>query len=273
MKTIIGIDIGGSTTKIVGVRDGKIINPLKVKADDPVTSAYGAFGRFLAENHMTVEQIDKVMFTGVGSSFITSSGMYGVPIQKVDEFTAIGKGGCTITGLDRCIIVSMGTGTAFVRVKDGAAQHLGGTGVGGGTLLGLCGKMLGLHSVDHIMELAEQGDLSNVDLTIGDISDVPLSNMSAEITASNFGKVSDMATNGDIALGVLNLVFQTVGMLAVFSTREEGIKNVVLTGNLTKIPMAKKLFLQMEELYDIRFIIPENADYATAIGAAMLGIA
>lgn len=32
MKIVIGIDVGISTTKIVGIRDGKVIKPLRVKA-------------------------------------------------------------------------------------------------------------------------------------------------------------------------------------------------------------------------------------------------
>ena len=44
MGIVIGIDVGGSTTKIVGVEDKKIKNPMFVKATDPVTSLFGAFG-------------------------------------------------------------------------------------------------------------------------------------------------------------------------------------------------------------------------------------
>ena len=46
---VIGIDIGGSTTKIIGVNesDGKTLEPMQVKANDPITSVYGAFGRYI----------------------------------------------------------------------------------------------------------------------------------------------------------------------------------------------------------------------------------
>ena len=51
MKTIIGIDIGGSTTKIVGFsEDMTLIEPMSVRATDPLTSVYGAFGKFLNTN-------------------------------------------------------------------------------------------------------------------------------------------------------------------------------------------------------------------------------
>ena len=50
MKTIVGIDVGGSTTKIVAFRGESIIEPQLVTATDPITSLYGAFGKFTAEN-------------------------------------------------------------------------------------------------------------------------------------------------------------------------------------------------------------------------------
>lgn len=270
MSFTIGIDIGGSTTKIVGMDGDRMVTPLRVRADDPVTSAYGAFGKFLAENKMAIEQIDNVMFTGVGSAFV-QEGIYGIASRKVDEFQSIGLGGRYISGCGNAIIVSMGTGTAFVEVKGEAIRHLGGTGVGGGTLLGLCDKMLGVRNVSHIVRMAEEGSLSNVDLTIGDISGASLSNMDEETTASNFGKLSDMATPQDLALGVCNMVFQTVGTLAAFAARGCGLGDVVLTGNLARLPMARKVFTDFEKLYDVRFIIPEYADFATALGAALAG--
>ena len=38
MGIVIGIDVGGSTTKIVGVEDKKIKNPMFVKATEPLYS-------------------------------------------------------------------------------------------------------------------------------------------------------------------------------------------------------------------------------------------
>ena len=48
MSVVIGIDVGGSTTKIVGFENtigGKrLIDPIFVRATDPITALYGAFG-------------------------------------------------------------------------------------------------------------------------------------------------------------------------------------------------------------------------------------
>ena len=56
----IGIDIGGSTTKIVGMDENrKIIDLFKVTAIDAVTSAYGAFGKFINKNGVKLSDIKR----------------------------------------------------------------------------------------------------------------------------------------------------------------------------------------------------------------------
>jgi len=267
---IIGIDIGGSTTKIVGYDGEKIVSPLMVKASDPKTSAYGAFGKFLLENGLELSDVEKIMVTGVGSSFLPEA-IYQIETCKVDEITAIGLGGKFLSGLDRAAVVSMGTGTAVIGVDEKGIRHIGGTGLGGGTVIGICDKLIGVRDIGHIVDLAEQGNLRQVDLTIGDISSTDVSNMTDSITASNFGKVSDLATPADLAMGVLNMVFQTIGIVASLAGRSCGLDSIVLTGNLSKVRLAPNVFKDVETLYGVRFLIPENADFATAIGAAISG--
>lgn len=271
MGYVIGIDIGGTTTKIVGIKNGdllKPVTPFKVQATDPVTSAYGAFGRFISENSIPLGEIERVMFTGAGASRL-HGGFFNLLTEKVNEFQALGLGGLALSDCDEAIIVSMGTGTAFVRATGDGVQHIGGTGVGGGTLLGLSDRMFNIRNFDNIVETAENGNLEQVDLQIKDITSDRVSTLDPETTASNFGKLSDVATNADIALGIINLVFQTIGMFAVFAIRNDTIKRVVLTGNLTLIPQAKGIFDTLEKLYDVSFLIPDNAEYATAFGAAL----
>lgn len=268
MGYTVGIDIGGSTTKIVGLREGKLLSGLMVRAGDPITSAYGAFGKFLSTNGLTLENVDRVMYTGVGSSFM-QDGIFGIETQKVDEFISIGLGGRYISGCGDAVVVSMGTGTAMVSVRGDDIRHVGGTGIGGGTLLGLCRKLIGSQNIEHIVELAEQGDLGKIDLFIGDITNTKLSNMDLQTTASNFGKIDDAARPEDFAVGVLNMVFQAVGTFSGMAAKACGTKNVILTGNLSRISMMRPLLDMLELLYDVKYIIPDNSDFATAIGAAV----
>lgn len=265
---VIGIDIGGSTTKIICMDNGVPMPPMQVKANDPLTSVYGAFGKYISENNMSIQDISKIMVTGVGSSFIKED-IYQIKTLFVKEFTALGLGGLYLSGLDNAIIVSMGTGTAFVKADKNGMVHMGGTGVGGGTLLGLSSRLLSIRQFDSIINLAKDGNLNNVDLTISDISKVGVSTMPKDTTASNFGKISDYATKNDIAKGIINMVFQTIGMMAVFACRIDDTKDVVLCGNLSTIPEAKEIFNIIRDLHGINFHLPIHAEYATAIGAAL----
>ncbi len=277
-QNVIGIDVGGSTTKIVGFRqigggERQLISPFLVRATDPITSIYGAFGKFTAQNGLALGDIDKVMVTGVGATHMQQP-IYSLDCRTVPEFSAVGLGGLYLSGLDEAIIVSLGTGTALIHAKKEengktTINYLGGTGVGGGTLLGLTKKMTGINTIEHIEEICEDGNLDNIDLRVKDISkNAKYTGVNEDLTAANFGKLSDMATNGDIALGVANMVAETVAMLAVFAAKGHGIKDVVLIGNLTTIDPVRKVFENLTS-FDVNFIIPENASFGTVIGAAL----
>lgn len=276
MRTVIGIDVGGSTTKIVGFRKNEenrvLIDPLFVRATDAITSVYGAFGKFTMQNDLSLSDIDRVLMTGVGSSFIDKP-IYSLDCRKVSEFECVGRGGLYISGLDEAIVVSMGTGTALIYAtnKNGTTEtkYLGGTGVGGGTLLGLSRKMLGVDSIEHLEQLAADGNLENIDLRICDISKDESFQINANLTASNFGKLSDIANNNDVALGISNMVAETIAMLSVFAARSFNVKNVVLTGNLTALKSVTQVFTGLENSFGVRFIIPELSQFATVIGAAL----
>ncbi|MBQ8175036.1 MAG: type II pantothenate kinase [Clostridia bacterium] len=276
MGVVIGIDVGGSTTKIVGFRKvgekRELISPLFVKAADPVTSIYGAFGKFTDQNGLTLSDIEQVLTTGVGSSYL-SKPIYELPCSSVPEFKSIGLGGLYLSHLDEAIVVSMGTGTAIVHARKGQdADYLGGTGVGGGTMMGLSKKILGIEEIEHLEELAAQGDLSHVDLRVGDITKKDKNvTLPDHMTASNFGKLSDVASPADVALGIMNTVFETIGMLALFAARSRGVGDIVLTGNLSRITYAKDVFASLSSMFSVNFMIPENAQYATVIGTALCG--
>lgn len=273
MSIIVGIDVGGSTTKIVGFDGERLLTPGLVKANDPIASVYGGFGKFTSDNRIALSDIEKIMVTGVGSSFIKDN-IYGVETVHSNEFRADGLGGLYLSGIGEAVVVSMGTGTAFVYANGATDEytHLGGTGVGGGTLVGLADRLLGIRTAQHVSDLALGGDIAKIDLLISDITENDISpTLSNSATASNFGRVSDLASREDIALGLINMVFETIAMLAIFSARMKNIKSIVLIGNLTVLPQAKEIFMKLEKMFGINIIIPENAAYGTVIGAALEG--
>jgi type II pantothenate kinase len=195
---------------------------------------------------------------------------------RVPEFSGIGLGGLYLSGLKDALVVSMGTGTAIVHAREnGKMDYLGGTGVGGGTLIGLSKLLLSAETVEHIEEYAASGDLANVDLRIKDITAGDSGGvLSQDLTASNFGNVSDIANKDDIALGIMNMVYETVGMVSIFAARSANVDTIVLTGNLTRLAFCKQkfdFFNSIKDTYGMNFLMPKRSEYATVIGTALHG--
>ena len=268
MGIIIGIDVGISTTKIVGLKDGRITAPTRITAADPITSLYGAFGKYLHDNDIQLQDVKQVMLTGVGSAYVKGP-VYGLPTNKVEEFVADGLGARYESKLDHTIVVSMGTGTSFVLCDGDDMRHIGGIGVGGGTLAGLSRLLLNTSDIKSVSALAMQGDTKNVHLLIGDISAEPLPGLPMDATASILAKAQSDAAKEDIAAGIISMVLQTIGSAAWLSSRGSDIRDFVLIGNLTLLPQCKDVFPPLEKLYNIRFHIPKYSQYCTAIGAAL----
>ena len=266
---VIGIDVGISTTKIVGInQDGVVVSPIRIKATDPVTSLYGAFGKYLYDNKIRLDDIEHVMITGVGAAYIDSP-IYGLPTDKAEEFMADGLGAWYEIGKREMIVVSMGTGTSLVQCDEKGIRHIGGIALGGGTLTGLSRIMLKTDDINQVVSLAMGGDLSNIDVCIGDISPNALPGLPKHATASLFGNARSNASREDIALGIITTVLQTIGSSCILASLNSGIREYVLIGNLTLLPQCKEVFPALEKLYKVRFIIPKYSESCTAIGAAL----
>ena len=268
-KIVIGIDVGISTTKIVGIdSNGMVVSPLRIKATDPITSLYGAFGKYLHDNKIRLEEVEHVMLTGVGAAYIEEN-IYGLPTTKAEEFVADGLGAKYESKLDRMIVVSMGTGTSLVKCDGEDISHIGGIGIGGGTLTGLSRLLLKTDDIKNIIDLALEGDISHINLLIGDISAKPLPGLPMSATASLFSNAKANASREDIAVGLIHMVLQAIGSASILSSLGSGIKDFVMIGNLSLLPQCKEVYSAMEKLYGVHFIIPKYSEFCTAIGAAL----
>ena len=269
-KVIVGLPIGGSSPKVVGFQNAQLLNETYVKSSDPIAAAYGGLGKFLTVNQLQIEDIAKICTTGVGASYINND-LLNRETVVADEFEAVGLGGLYISQLEEAIVVSVGTGTSLIYSSIDKTEHIIGSGVGGGTVLGLSSKIINYRDFDLISELASKGNLSHVDLLVGDISkNVP--GLSLEATASNFGNVTDNASNEDFASAIMNLVFQSIGTTAVLASRLYKIKDIVIVGSVVHVKQAEKTLKQFEDLYQVNMLLPEKARFSTAIGAALTGM-
>jgi type II pantothenate kinase len=269
MGIVMGIDVGISTTKIVGIGDdGKVISPIRIRATDPVTSLYGAFGKYLHDNHIQLQDVEKVMLTGVGSAYINDP-VYGLPTEKAEEFIADGLGARYETNLDRMIVVSLGTGTSLVQCDGDKIEHIGGIGIGGGTLQGMSRLMLKTDDIKQVAALAESGDTSRINVLIKDISPSPLPGLPMDAIASLFGNAKSNASREDIALGLIWMVLQSICSASILSSLRSGIKEFVMIGHLTLLPQCREVFHGTEKFYGVKIHVPQHSEFCTAIGAAL----
>ena len=263
---LVGIDIGGSTTDAV-ILDNGGVHVVTIEANDPIAAAAGALGKLVESCGLQLDRVERIAATGAGSRVLGET-LLGRPVVKVNEFSAIGIGGTSLAARKKALVVSLGTGTAIVSVTGEKIEHVSGTGLGGGTLRGLSKHMLGVSTLETLEAMAARGDLSRVDLTVRDIAGGAIGDLPPGTTASNFGKVGADATADDKALAIMNMIVEVVSVLSIAAARACGQEDIVLTGKLTRIFRFMQRAKRLNFGFGRGFLIPEHADYATAIGAA-----
>ncbi|MFB0920984.1 MAG: hypothetical protein QMB62_08895 [Oscillospiraceae bacterium] len=261
---ILGFDNGASAVKIVAL-DGERIKAKKCIIGSGKTAGELIF-EFIKENDIPEESIGTVAVTGVGADKCRFDDITAA-IVYIPEIEATGLGGSWLSKLDEAVIISIGTGTSLVLARNGSFTHIGGTGVGSGTLRGISKKMFGTTDLREFFELAEQGNRLTVDITIGDLfsgtDTLPL-----DLTASNLAKADDDATKADWAMALVNTVMEVAGSHAALACNGYNVKNVVITGGISQTGIAKIVYDGFTKLYKLNYVIPEYSGFATAIGAA-----
>jgi type II pantothenate kinase len=265
---IAGLDVGGTTTDAVCLRDGTVERTESYPTHEPAATAERALSDLLRRTGRKAGELARLALTGARSPLVPDR-ILGVEARRVEEFQAIGTGGSRLAGVERAVVVSMGTGTALVGVERGRVMHLGGSGVGGGTLLGLGRRILGTADFQAIAEAAAGGELGHVDLLLEDLRPETLGGLPPWVTVSNLGRLTGTPSRADDALGLINLVLQAIGVMAVLAARRQEVEDVVLTGRLTRLPQADGIFEGFRRLFALRFHLPRQAEFATAIGAAL----
>jgi len=270
LKITLGVDIGSTSTKVVAVdKDLKIIAKTHAKTKDRLVSMHGGMGALLQELCKAFDNVEKIALTGAGASWLDIDNVQGVEVVKVAESAAVGIGALTLAGLSEALVMNIGTGTVFVHAGEDGITHAGGSGLGGATLVGLAGRMIGETKVAKLSELADGGDLKKIDLMMGDIYNMQFSFLPPDASAANFGNFASDASREDIALGLFSTIYQVLGVMAVFAGRAKECSTVAVAGALAEFPQARKVLPLVGGLYGVEFVFCENALHATAFGAAL----
>jgi len=269
---ILSVDFGGTSVNALLSLDGwdEAARDFS-SADMPVS--WAGVKRILAA--MGAERVDGVIVTG-GSNAAISSQDPDMPVVHIPEIDAIGLGGLSLAGIPEALVVSLGTGTAMVAAHDRVFRHVGGSGLGGGTLLGLSRLLLQTTNFSDLESLARAGAAGAVDLSVQDIVGGAIGIVPADSTASNFGKAARLArvrdlSRPDIARGIVTMVGQTVARLALVIAKAEQLDQVVVIGHVIESPVMQSVFTSVAGLFGGTFIFPDHARQGVVRGAFEIG--
>lgn len=221
--------------------------------------------------NIDIKNIEKILATGTGSSYLEYR-FEEIEIVKIDEFNAIAYGGLILSKLDEGNIVSIGTGTTIVYSDMERVERIGGTGLGGGTLVGLGSAILSnlegddkeITNFKTLIDMAKKGDKSHVDLMIGDISKNNIGNMTSDITAANFAALQKKANKNDYIAAALNMILENI-MLIIKSINNK--QPSVFIGTMVADDYVKNCIKKIAEYTKNEVIFVDDAEYAIVIGA------
>ena len=267
----ISIDFGITVTDIIKRDNGVLSHEMTLTKQDPDLSL---LKDFLSEINFKTD-VNLLAVTG-GKHLNLGDEIESTKIIHVNEIDAVGEGAMNLSGLSNenpTIIVSAGSGTACILAQDGNYMHCSGTGVGGGTVLGLSKLLLDTTDPTEIAELAKLGNESGVDLILEDVVSGPIGELPSDTTAVNFGKISKIDSDiskQDIAAGIVNLVGQTAARIATSVATTFNAKEIVVVGRSPSFNGLKNSLEQAASIMGFSPHFPENGEYASALGALLV---
>ncbi len=261
---IVGIDAGGTLIKVAYI-EKEVVHFQKYP---------------IAEIEQVADWVNgfsdsKVCVTGGKSGILVS--LLDQPVKEMVEFEATHLGVQVLleeAGLleDAYLVTNVGTGTSIHCIQDNVQRRLGGTGVGGGTLIGLSHLLTGVTRYDEIVALARQGSRDRIDLKVKHIYEDKEPPISGELTASNFGQnlfsISDELTKEELLATVIGLVGETVSTVSVQAAGQCTSSTIVYIGSsFIDNPLLKEVVTSYTILRGSVPVFPKNGEFSGAVGA------
>ncbi|WP_257349680.1 type II pantothenate kinase [Pseudalkalibacillus decolorationis] len=267
-KTRIGIDAGGTLVKVAYQEEDQIkyqTFPSR-KMDEVVSWIYDSFA-----NH-------KICVTGGKNQVLANK--LNFPVETMVEFDATSRGvgflarQYTLSLGNDFILANVGTGTSIHYVMDGEQQRIGGTGVGGGTLLGLSYLLTGKIDFNEIVQGSNDGNRENVDLKVKEIFEGVAPPISGDLTASNFGKIGSLIqekpSTSDMLASIIGLIGETVVTICCQAAHRYHTNSIVYIGSTFRSnPLLKNIIEEYTILREKRPFFLEDGEFSGAIGALL----
>lgn len=262
----IGIDAGGTLLKMAYFEKEKL--HVKTYSYDELASLF---------QWLSMVAPGSSVYVSGGKSRVVGDHLKAAFVE-VDEFAATTTGAAFLLGEEAkqsrkpSILVNIGTGTSIHLLKEDAAERIIGTGVGGGTLLGLAYLLFGIDNFKDIVSLAEKGNRSEMDLQVKDIYEPLEPPIPGHFTASNFGKAAGLrsAKKEDVMASLTGMIAENVMLMAVQAAGIHQVKDIVYIGGAVagNQPL-QHMLLEATEAFGCQPVFLEKGEYSGAVGALL----
>ncbi|WP_077329547.1 type II pantothenate kinase [Virgibacillus siamensis] len=263
-----GIDAGGTLIKIVYEKNG-IINYRSFRSIEIEDAVEWLTNRF--------DHVD-VCVTGGKSKVLKDK--WTAEVKTVVEFDATAKGIEFLAKQHEFVLdapylfVNAGTGTSIHYVSDHKQVRIGGSGIGGGTLVGLSQLVTGIKDYETIVQLAIEGDRDKVDLKVKDIFEGALPPISGDLTASNFGSTAKMLANRpankDVLASIIGMIGEVIVSITTPMTVQYDVDTVVYIGSTFRSnPLLQETVSKYTTMLEKNPIFLPDGEYSGAVGAML----
>ncbi|MEK9198087.1 type II pantothenate kinase [Ureibacillus sp. 179-F W5.1 NHS] len=270
MQNVIGIDAGGTLTKLAYINEQNEMDFEIFPSND-----FSKVKNWL-ENHPHIEEIG---LTGGRTKQLLNVLKTMKSIQYLVEFEATFKGVKYLLNkngydIENAIISNIGTGTSIHYMEGYSHIRVGGTGIGGGTLTGLSTIMTGVSDFNEITSNAALGSRENIDLFVKDIFQGMEPPIEGHLTASNFGNVSILKDTkyetNDLLATIQGLVGEVITTLSIQFAEEKKANEIIYIGStLTNNDHLKEVISNYTILKKHKPVFLDDCGFTGAIGALL----
>ena len=270
MVQAIGIDVGGTLTKVAFFDQNHQLNLLHFPSTD----------LYLVSEWITSYKEDiQIGLTGGRAEQLKTFLRSHENLHYLVEFDA------TIAGVNyqlrkdnhqftEAVITNIGTGTSIHSLKGSEHERIAGTGIGGGTLLGMSALMTGIHQFDDIVKFSAAGSRSEVDMLVSDIYFGNKTPIDGGLTASNFGDAGLRPlmerSKEDVLATVQGLVGEVISTLSIQCALAEEFEHIVYIGStLAHNKPLQKIIGDYTKRKNRTPIFLRDNGYSGAIGALL----
>ncbi len=255
--TTLGVDSGSSTTKVVVMKENDIVGEAWLPTTDPIRSADEAIEKALAAAGMKEQEIESIGVTGHGRELV---GEHVKADLNLEEVSVVAKGAALLTGRHKgeaSVIDIGGMNNKLILMRDGIANSF--------SLGGICGGSSG-----RFLEVAAH----RLDVGISELGQLALKSHERHELQSYCMVFGIQSLVVSLAAGVKR---EDVAAAACRSVAEQVYETqiqememrppVIFVGGVSLIEGVKKEF---EQLLGTDVIVPQNSQYAGAVGIATL---